>query len=145
MPVVCKVLLGNIPILNVFGSDYDTPDGTGIRDFIHVSDLAKGHLAAIRAVTEGKLLTPFRTFNLGSGGGCSVLELVESMRTVTGKDIPLQFTSRRNGDVAVSVANPVRAERELQWKAERRLIDSCKDTWNFFAKNPTGYRMSMEY
>ena len=142
MPVVCKVLRGDIPVLNIFGSDYDTPDGTGVRDFIHVSDLAKGHLAAIQAATEGALLAPFRTFNLGSGRGYSVLELVETMQRVSGKEIPIQFTSRRSGDVAASIAKPVRAETELQWKTERHLIDSCRDTWNFLAKNPAGYRLN---
>ena len=140
LPVVCKVLRGDIPVLNIFGSDYDTPDGTGVRDFIHVSDLARGHLAAIRAAAEGKLLAPFRTFNLGSGRGNSVLELVETMQKVSGKEIPLQFTGRRSGDVTTSIAKPLRAEMELQWKAERHLIDSCRDTWNFLAKNPAGYR-----
>jgi UDP-glucose 4-epimerase len=143
MPVVCKVLRKEIPTLNVFGSDYDTPDGTGVRDYIHVTDLAKGHLAAMRAATEGDLLSPFRTFNLGSGQGHSVLELVNTMKKVSGKDIPLQFTERRAGDVASCVARPSRAERELRWKTERRLIDSCQDTWNFLLKNPQGYRSSL--
>ena len=140
MPVICKVLRGDIPVVNIFGSDYDTPDGTGVRDFIHVSDLAKGHLAAIQAAMEGKLLSPFRTFNLGSGKGCSVLELVETMQNVSGKEIPVQFTGRRSGDLGVSIAKPVRAARELQWKTELHLIDSCRDTWNFLAKNPAGYK-----
>lgn len=140
MPVVCKVLRGDIPALNVFGSDYDTPDGTGVRDFIHVSDLAKGHLAAIQAAGDDKLLNPFRSFNLGSGKGHSVLELVATMKEVSGKDIPMQFTVRRPGDVAISVAKPSRAERELLWKTERDLKDCCRDTWNFLLKHPYGYR-----
>lgn len=140
MPVVCKVLRGDIPILNVFGNDYETVDGTGVRDFIHVCDLAKGHLAAMRAATDGSLLAPFRTFNLGSGQGHSVLELVETMKKVSGKDIPLRFTERRSGDVGTCVAKPLRAARELHWKTEMHLIDSCRDTWNFLLKNPMGYR-----
>lgn len=140
MPILCKVLRGEIPALNVFGSDYDTSDGTGVRDFIHVCDLAKGHLAAIKAASEGSLLTPFRTFNLGSGEGHSVLDVVEMMQKVSGKKIPLRFTGRRRGDVAKSVAKPLRAARELNWKTERLLVDSCRDTWNFVTKNPTGYR-----
>ena len=140
MPVICKVLREEIPILNVFGNDYNTVDGTGVRDFIHVTDLAKGHLAAMRAATEGELIAPFRTFNLGSGQGNSVLELVATMKKVSGKDIPLQFTDRRVGDVATCVAKPARAARELHWKTERQLIDSCRDTWNFLLKNPRGYR-----
>jgi len=142
MPILCKVLRGEIPALNVFGSDYETSDGTGVRDFIHVCDLAKGHLAAIRAASEGSLLTPFRTFNLGSGEGHSVLDVVEMMQKVSGKEIPLRFTARRRGDVATSVAKPLRAARELKWKTEKHLIDSCRDTWNFVTKNPTGYRTS---
>jgi UDP-glucose 4-epimerase len=140
MPIVCKVLRGEISALNVFGSDYETSDGTGVRDFIHVCDLAKGHLAAIRAASEGSLLTPFRTFNLGSGEGHSVLDVVEMMQKVSGKEIPLRFTGRRRGDVATSVAKPLRAARELDWRTERHLIDSCRDTWNFVTQNPTGYR-----
>jgi|SRR5579862_9084162 len=140
MPVICKVLRGEIPALNVFGKDYDTSDGTGVRDFIHVTDLAKGHLAAIWAATEGKLATPFRTFNLGSGRGHSVLELVATMEHVSGQKIPLQFTDRRAGDVAICVAKPARAARELHWRTEQYLIDSCRDTWNFLLKNPRGYR-----
>ena len=143
MPIVCKVLRQEIPALNVFGSDYETKDGTGVRDFIHVCDLAKGHLAAIRAASEGSLVTPFRTFNLGSGEGHSVLDVVEMMKKVSNKDIPVRFTARRRGDVAKSVAKPLRAERELNWKTERHLVDSCRDTWNFIMKNPRGYR-SME-
>ena len=143
MPIVCKVLRQEIPALNVFGSDYETKDGTGVRDFIHVCDLAKGHLAAIRAASEGSLVTPFRTFNLGSGEGHSVLDVVEMMQKVSNKDIPVRFTARRRGDVAKSVAKPLRAERELNWKTERHLVDSCRDTWNFIMKNPRGYR-SME-
>jgi UDP-glucose 4-epimerase len=140
MPVVCKVLRGDIPLLNVFGNDYETTDGTGVRDFIHVCDLAKGHLAAMQTATEGHLITPFRTFNLGSGTGHSVLELVETMKKVSGKEIPLRFTERRTGDVGTCVAKPSRAARELHWKTEQHLIDSCRDTWNFLLKNPMGYR-----
>jgi UDP-glucose 4-epimerase len=140
MPIVCKVLRGEIPALNVFGSDYETTDGTGVRDFIHVCDLAKGHLAAIQAASEGSLLTAFRTFNLGSGEGHSVLDVVKMMQKVSNKDIPIRFTARRRGDVAKSVAKPLRAQRELNWKTERRLVDSCRDTWNFIMKNPRGYR-----
>lgn len=141
MPVVCRVLQEKASVLNVFGSDYDTTDGTGVRDYIHVSDLATGHVAAIAAAILGQLCTPFRTYNLGGGQGHSVLELVKTMMQVSGKEIPLQFTSRRRGDVATSVANPFKAESELNWKAKRSLLDSCRDTWNFVCKNPIGYRM----
>lgn len=140
MPVVCRVLRGELSHLNVFGRDYETEDGTGVRDFIHVCDLAKGHLAAIKAAVEGRLVTSFRTFNLGSGNGHSVLELVDGMKQVSGMEIPLQFTERRRGDVARSVAKPTRAMKELGWKTEMTLIDCCRDTWNFLVKNPRGYR-----
>lgn len=140
MPIICKVLRGDISHLNVFGSDYDTKDGTGVRDFIHVTDLANAHLAALTVATSGQLRTPFRSFNVGSGTGHSVLELVETMRNVSMRDIPLQFTARRKGDVAISVAKSSRAETELNWKTHRSLLDSCRDTFNFFSKNPMGYR-----
>jgi len=140
MPVVCKVLRGEIPVLNVFGSDYHTWDGTGVRDFIHVCDLANGHLAALRAALDGKLSNPFRSFNLGTGQGYSVLQLVDTMKKASGRDIPLRFTSRRKGDVAMSVAKPLRASLELGWKTERELLDCCIDTWNFLSKNPLGYK-----
>ncbi len=140
MPVICRVLRCELSHLNVFGNDYETPDGTGVRDFIHVCDLAKGHLAAIRTAAEGELVTPFRTFNLGSGKGYSVLELVEGMKFVSRREIPLLFTERRKGDVARSVARPGRAKVELGWQTERGLIECCRDTWNYVLKNPRGYR-----
>jgi UDP-glucose 4-epimerase len=139
MPLICKVLRGDISHLNVFGSDYNTKDGTGVRDFIHVTDLAVAHIAALNAATSGCLRTRFRTFNVGSGQGSSVLELVEAMSVISGKKIPLQFTTRREGDVAMSVAKPHRAEEELNWKTHRSLMDSCRDTLNFLSKNSMGY------
>lgn len=139
MPWICKALRGDISYLNVFGSDYNTKDGTGVRDFIHVTDLAMAHIAALNAATSGSLQTRFRTFNVGSGQGSSVLELVEAMSLTSGKEIPLRFTTRREGDVAKSVAKPHRAEEELNWKTHRSLMDSCRDTLNFLSKNSTGY------
>ena len=140
MPIICKALQGNISHLNVFGSDYDTQDGTGVRDFIHVTDLAIAHIAAFTVASSGNLRTSFRAFNIGSGKGHSVLELVETMRHVSMREIPLLFTVRRKGDVAMSVARSSRAERELDWKTQRSLLDSCRDTWNFLSKNPNGYK-----
>lgn len=140
MPIICKVLRGDISHLNVFGSDYNTKDGTGVRDFIHVTDLAMAHIAALTAATSGHLETPFRVFNIGSGKGHSVLELVETMQYVSKRDIQLKFTARRKGDVAMSVAKSSRAEKELNWKAHHSLLDSCRATWNFLSKNPNGYK-----
>ena len=140
MPVVCKVLQGDLPVLKIFGTDYNTKDGTGVRDFIHVTDLAMGHLAAIATATSNSLYTRFRSFNLGSGMGHSVLELVDTMEQVSMRGIELHFTERRNGDVAMSIAQPTRAERELNWRTQRSLLDSCRDAWNFLNKNPFGYR-----
>ena len=140
MPVVCKVLRGELPSLNVFGTDYDTKDGTGVRDFIHVTDLALGHLAAIGAAVSNNLYSRFRSFNLGSGRGHSVLEVVKAMEQVSAKEIQVEFTERRGGDVASSIAQPTRAEKELNWRTKRSFLDSCRDTWNFLTKNPFGYR-----
>jgi UDP-glucose 4-epimerase len=142
MPVICKVLRGEMAHLNVFGTDYPTRDGTGVRDLIHVTDLAISHLAALSAAVSGTLHSRFRTFNVGSGQGHSVLELVETMRKVSAREIPLHFTARRHGDIAMSVAKPLRAERELNWKTCRSLQDSCRDTWNFLLKNPLGYKVT---
>ena len=139
MPVVCKVLRGELPVLKIYGTDYNTNDGTGVRDFIHVTDLAMGHLAAIAAAATG-LYTRFRSFNLGSGLGHSVLELVEAMEQVSTREIKLQLTDRRSGDVAISIAQPTRAEKELNWRTQRSLLDSCRDSWNFLTRNPLGYR-----
>lgn len=144
MPVVGRVLTGQLPILQVFGNDFETKDGTGVRDFIHVSDLASGHLSALEKAVKGELKTSFRTFNLGSGMGHSVLELVNTMKSVSGREIPWKYAERREGDVAVSVARPTRAERELHWKTKRTLTDSCRDTYNFLVNNPLGYRVEID-
>ena len=144
MPYVGRVLQGHIPILNVFGSDFDTKDGTGVRDFIHVSDLAVGHVHALKAAAAGRLVCSFREYNLGSGQGHSVLELVEAMQTVSGKDIPWQFAARRSGDVAVSVANPRRAELELHWRTQKTFIDACRDTYHFLLQHSNGSKVEEE-
>jgi len=134
MPVVVKVMTGDLPVLNIYGTDWDTEDGTAVRDFIHVSDLARGHLAAYTAASKSdsrKDGTGFRVFNLGTGKGSSVLKVVEAMQKVSGKQLVVGPRGRRNGDVAVCVADPTRAEVELGWKTEKMLEDCCVDICNF--------------
>ncbi|KAF5577653.1 UDP-glucose 4-epimerase [Fusarium pseudocircinatum] len=133
MPVLLKVMLGEIDHLQVFGTDWDTRDGTAIRDFIHVSDLARGHLAAL-AVKEGQ---GFQTFNIGTGTGQTVYEVVEAMKTASGRDIPVLKVGRRQGDVGVCVADPGRAMAQLGWKPQKTLLDSCQDLCKFLEANGT--------
>lgn len=134
LPVVVKVMTGEMPVLNIYGSDWDTEDGTAVRDFIHVSDLARGHLAAIASVPKiASHESGFRTVNLGSGNGHSVLDVVAAMEAASGKKIPVQFMGRRDGDVALCVAEPTRAAAELNWKTEKTLKDGCEDICRFLA------------
>lgn len=130
MPVVVKVLTGLSPVLEVFGTDYPTPDGTAIRDFIHVSDLARGHIAALTAVSDNRIQRGFRTYNLGSGRGNSVLEIIAAMESASFTKIPVNFRERRVGDVGICVALPTRAEAELNWKTEKLIETCCKDVCN---------------
>jgi UDP-glucose 4-epimerase len=134
MPVVLRVLTGLSPILDVFGTDWPTPDGTAVRDFIHVTDLALGHIAALAAAADNRLPKGFRTYNLGSGIGYSVLDVVGAVESVSSSTIPLRKVGRRDGDVGSCVAMPKRAEIELNWKAERTLETSCKDICNYLEK-----------
>ncbi|CVK88191.1 related to UDP-glucose 4-epimerase [Fusarium mangiferae] len=133
MPVLLKVMLGEIDQLQVFGTDWDTRDGTAIRDFIHVSDLARGHLAAL-AVEDGQ---GFQTFNIGTGTGQTVYEVVDAMKTTSGRDIPVLKVGRRQGDVGVCVADPGRAMAQLGWKPQKTLLDSCRDLCRFLEANGT--------
>ena len=135
MPVVVKVLLGESPVLDVFGIDYPTPDGTAIRDFIHVTDLARGHIAALSAASDGRVPHGFRTYNLGSGRGHSVLDVVDAIESVSAKQIPRRIVERRDGDVGTCVAAPIRAEIELGWRTEKTLDGCCKDIYNFLEKS----------
>lgn len=130
MPIVVKVLTGSSPVLDVFGTDYPTPDGTAIRDFIHVTDLARGHIAALEAVSENRIQSAFRTYNLGSGKGSSVLEIVSAMESAFSTKIPINAVERRPGDVGICVALPARAELELNWKTEKSIEVSCRDISN---------------
>ncbi|MEO5677809.1 MAG: UDP-glucose 4-epimerase GalE, partial [Usitatibacter sp.] len=138
MPYVCQVAAGRQEKLSIFGNDYPTVDGTGVRDYIHVMDLAEGHVAALRALEEqadGSVLT----VNLGTGRGCSVLELVETFERVNGVPVPRQFVPRRPGDIAVCYADPSLARRVLGWEATRGIEEMCRDAWRWQEGNPDGY------
>lgn len=132
MPYLCQVAAGKLPRLNVFGDDYPTPDGTGVRDYIHVVDLAKGHAAALAYSAEH---TGAEVFNLGTGRGSSVLDLVKSFEKVNGLKLPYVIAPRRAGDIAECYADASKAERLLGWKAEKTLDDMCRDSWNWTKKS----------
>ena len=136
MPFISQTAAGKRECLSVFGNDYDTPDGTGVRDYLHVVDLARGHVAAMDYMT-GR--TGVFVFNLGTGHGYSVLDMVHAFEKVTGQKVPYKITPRRPGDVATVFCDPSLAERELGWKAELTLEDMCRDTWNWQSQNPDGY------
>ncbi len=137
-PYITQVAMGKRECLSVFGDDYDTPDGTGVRDYIHVVDLALGHIAAVKklAQMDGGVLT----VNLGTGRGYSVLEMVKMFEEVSGKKIPYKITPRRPGDIATCYADPSLAEELLGWKAQRGLREMCEDSWRWQSMNPNGYR-----
>lgn len=128
MPYITKVAKGELKELRVFGDDYDTPDGTGVRDYIHVMDLAEGHVAALKKMNQG-----VSVYNLGTGKGTSVLELVTAFERANGLKIPYRITPRRAGDIAVCYAETEKAEKELDWKAKRSVEDMCRDAWRFEA------------
>jgi len=133
MPYVVRVAAGILPELSVFGNDYDTPDGTGVRDYIHVVDLAKGHVKALEKLdreNEGLYI-----YNLGTGTGYSVLDMVKAFEASTGKTVKYRIAARRPGDIATCYANPKKAEDELGWRAEKTLEDMCRDSWNYIEKN----------
>ena len=136
IPYISQVAVGKLGKLSVFGGDYDTPDGTGVRDYIHVVDLAKGHVKALQAL-EGK--PQVLTVNLGTGNGYSVLDMVKAFEKVSGKDVPYQIVDRRIGDIATCYADPAYAEKRLDWKAECELDEMCEDTWRWQSMNPNGY------
>lgn len=136
MPYISQVAVGRLQELNVFGSDYPTIDGTGVRDYIHVVDLALGHVAALQALKNNAGLI---TLNLGTGKGCSVLELVKAFEASTGKVIPYRMVARRPGDVATCYADPALAESSLGWRAKLDIHAMCRDAWRWQSKNPQGY------
>ena len=137
MPYVARVAVGKLDMVHIFGNDYDTPDGTCLRDYIHVVDLAKGHVAALQKIKEncGVFIC-----NLGTGKGTSVLEMVKAFSKSCGKDLPYEFTDRRAGDLPAFWADPSFAEKELGWKAEKGIQEMCDDVWRWQSKNPDGYR-----
>ena len=137
MPYIIQVAMGKLDRLHVFGCDYNTPDGTAIRDYVHVVDLAKGHVKALKAIEEN---CGVAIYNLGTGRGYSVLELVHAFEKVNGVKIPYVINERRPGDVAISYSDPSKANRELGWKAEHDIFDMCRDSWNWQKKNPNGYK-----
>ena len=136
MPYITQVAIGRRDHLSVFGNDYDTPDGTGVRDYIHVVDLAKGHVAAVKYVAAHR---GCEAFNLGTGTGYSVLDMVNTFREVNHVDVPYVITDRRPGDIGTCYADPAKSEAVLGWKAQETLADMCRDSWNWQSKNPKGF------
>ncbi|MBS4749937.1 UDP-glucose 4-epimerase GalE [Granulicatella sp. zg-ZJ] len=136
MPYISQVAVGKLKELTVFGNDYDTIDGTGVRDYIHVVDLAKGHVKALEKIMTQ---TGVRIYNLGSGKGTSVLELLRAFERVSGVHIPFKISERRAGDIATCYANPTLALEELHWQTEKTIDDMCQDTWRWQSQNPKGY------
>lgn len=134
LPYVAQTAVGKREKVSVFGDDYDTIDGTGVRDYIHVADLASGHVAALDHSRAG-----VHTYNLATGNGTSVLELIEAFRKASGKDIPYQIVARRPGDVAACYADASTAERELGWIAKKTIEEACEDSWRWQSQNPDGY------
>ena len=134
LPYVAQVAIGKLPKLGVFGNDYDTHDGTGVRDYIHVVDLAKGHVKAIAALKEGT-----QVFNLGTGHGYSVLDIVHAFEKACGHEIPYEIKDRRPGDIATCYCDPTKAKNELGWIAENSIEEMCADAWKWQTMNPDGY------
>ena len=137
MPYITQVAVGKLKQLNVFGDDYDTPDGTGVRDYIHVVDLARGHVKALGAVEKNCGLA---VYNLGTGHGYSVLDVVKAFEKANGLTLPYEIRPRRPGDIATCYSSPDKAKRELGWEAQYGIEEMCRDSWNWQKKNPNGYR-----
>jgi UDP-glucose 4-epimerase len=136
VPYISQVAAGKLSVLEVFGGDYNTRDGTGIRDYIHVVDLALGHIKALEALNK---LADIITLNLGTGEGYSVLEMIQAFSQASNKNIPYRIVSRRQGDIATSYADVTAAENKIGWKSDRTLTEMCEDTWRWQKKNPNGY------
>lgn len=136
LPYVAKVAVGKLPLVNVFGNDYETKDGTGVRDYIHVVDLARGHIRAIEKLAKNPGL---KVYNLGTGTGYSVLEVIESFSRACGKEVPYRIAPRRSGDIGICYADSEKAREELGWEAEYSIGKMCEDTWRWQSKNPDGY------
>ena len=136
MPYITQVAVGKLKELGVFGNDYDTPDGTGVRDYIHVVDLANGHVKALKAIENNCGLA---IYNLGTGQGYSVLDLVKAFEEANGIKVPYAIKPRRPGDIATCYSDPSKAERELGWKAQYGIVDMCRDAWRWQKNNPNGF------
>jgi UDP-glucose 4-epimerase len=136
VPYITQVAAGKLEKLRIFGKDYETHDGTGVRDYIHVVDLADGHIAALKMLKQNCGLV---VYNLGTGTGYSVLEMVHAFEKTIGRKIPYEFTQRRPGDIAICYADPSKAGKQLGWKAKYTLEDMCRDSWNWQKNNPNGY------
>lgn len=134
MPFVSRVAIGALPEVAVFGTDYETPDGTGLRDYIHVTDLAEGHVAALEHARPG-----YEVYNLGTGEPVSVLQLIDAFERASGREIPRRLAPRRPGDVAATYGDPSKAKRVLGWSTKLTIDDACRDYWNWQTKNPDGY------
>jgi len=135
MPYIAGVAVGRLPHVGVFGNNYETPDGTGLRDYIHVMDLAEGHVAALERARQGHTI-----YNLGTGKPTSVFELISAFGRACGRSLPIQILPRRAGDVEASYCDPSKANRELGWRASRTIDDACRDSWRWQSLNPYGYR-----
>lgn len=136
VPYIAQVAIGKRAELSVYGNDYPTPDGTGVRDYIHVTDLAQGHVRALWKLRQNPGLV---TYNLGTGKGCSVLEMVAAFEKASGRRVPVRIAPRRPGDIAACYADPHKAETELKWQATRGIDEMCADTWRWQSMNPDGY------
>jgi len=136
MPYVTQVAIGNLKKLRVFGDDYPTHDGSGVRDYIHVVDLAHGHLKALEKLKENPGID---VYNLGTGTGYSVLDVIKAFEDATGENVPYEIVDRRPGDAAAVYADPSKAKNELNWEAQKDLVEMCRDAWNWQLKNPGGY------
>lgn len=137
MPYITQVAIGKLPELSVFGDDYDTPDGTGVRDYIHVVDLAEGHVKALDNILEGD--KGVQIFNLGTGHGYSVLDIVKAFEQASGKKVPYKIVARRPGDIATCYSDPTKAKEVLGWEAKRGLAEMCEDSWCWQSQNPNGF------
>lgn len=137
MPYITQVAIGKRPFLSVYGDDYDTADGTGVRDYIHVVDLAEGHVKAVENILEGQ--KGVQVFNLGTGVGYSVLDIVKAFSKTYGKELPYKIAPRRPGDLAVCYSDPSKAKEVLGWEAKRGIEEMCEDSWRWQSNNPNGY------
>jgi len=136
MPFISQVAIGKREKLSVFGNDYHTPDGTGVRDYIHVVDLAKGHLKALEKLQQSRGLF---TYNLGTGKGYSVLDMVKAFEKASGKEVPYEIVARREGDIATCYAGTALAKKELNWQADFGIEEMTQDTWRWQSQNPNGF------